>query len=66
VKATLKSFVVVVSILGLIAYIAYAVYQYPELLKENFNTVLSIAIAIANAAILKWLFGEEYEKNNQS
>jgi len=57
-KATLRSIVVIVSIFGLMLYIAYSIYKYPELLKESFNTVLSIALAIVNTAILKWLFSD--------
>lgn len=58
-KATLRSIVVIISVFGLMLYIGYSAYKYPELLKENFNTVLSIALAIANTAVLKWLFSED-------
>jgi len=56
---TLKSFVVVTAWLGMLAFIAYVIYKDLSKATESFNTVLGVALSIANIAIAKWLFGEK-------
>jgi len=56
---TLKSFVVVTAWLGILAFIAYVIYKDLSKATESFNTVLGVALSIANIAIAKWLFGEK-------
>jgi len=56
---TLKSFIVVTAWLGMLAFIAYVIYKDLSKATESFNTVLGVALSIANIAIAKWLFGEK-------
>ena len=58
-RFTLKSFIVITAWLGILAFIAYVIYKDVSKAIESFDTVLGVALSIANIAIAKWLFGEK-------
>ncbi|MEM2612336.1 MAG: hypothetical protein QXJ45_06920 [Thermoproteota archaeon] len=58
-KFTLRAFVIVTAWIGLLSYIAYAVYKYPDLVLQTYDTVLGIAISITSVAIGRYLFEQK-------